>query len=88
MQEKFRNKPIVTFFFLSSHNYVTWELFNLFIKHMLCTTNPSLAIQVLHACQELRQNIPTDMFEDTFISGAFTKYRYNLYGFANHELTI
>jgi len=55
---------------------------------MLCTTNPSLAIQVLHACQELRQNIPTDMFEDTFISGAFTKYRYNLYGFANHELTI
>ena len=27
---------------------------------------------------------PTDMFKDTFISGAFTKHRYNaLKGFAN-----
>jgi len=31
---------------------------NLFINHMPCTTNPSLAIQVLHACQELWQYYP------------------------------
>ena len=28
-----------------------------------------------------------DMFEDTFISGAFAKHRYNVYGFANYILT-
>ena len=55
---------------------------------MPCAINPSLAIQVLHACQELWQNTPTDMFEDTFISGAFTKRRYNIYGFANYVFTV
>jgi len=28
------------------------------------------------------------MVEDTFISGAFTKHRYNVYGFANYVLTV
>jgi len=28
------------------------------------------------------------MFEKTFISGAFTRHRYNVYGFANYLLTV
>jgi len=28
------------------------------------------------------------MFEDIFISGAFTKHRYNVYGFANYVFTV
>ena len=34
------------------------------------------------------KNTATDMFEDIFISGAFTKHRYNVYGSANYVLTV
>ena len=58
---------------------------NLFIKHMPCTTNPSK--YYMHT-KTYDNNNPTDMFEKLFISGAFTRHRYNVYGFANYLLTV
>ena len=52
---------------------------------MPCTTNPSK--YYMHT-KTYDNNNPTDMFEKTFISGAFTRHRYNVYGFANYLLTV